>query len=165
MGFYLIMGQNNSGKSLYAENLAVENGNSRIYLATMQPTTEENFKRIEKHISQRSNKNFITIEKPVDICDVCINNQDVVLLEDVSNLLANEIYTKQNDFNKVFKDIVQLSSKCKCLIAVTISGMNPDMYSSDTSDYITQINKLNSALCNFADAVFTMENGNAVKIK
>ena len=62
MDIQLILGPNNSGKSLYAENLAVQNNNNPlIYLATMVPQTNENLQRIKKHISQRSGKGFQTI--------------------------------------------------------------------------------------------------------
>ncbi|WP_394282720.1 bifunctional adenosylcobinamide kinase/adenosylcobinamide-phosphate guanylyltransferase, partial [Frisingicoccus sp.] len=42
MEIQLVLGPNNSGKSLYAEKLAVESGSKRIYLATMIPQNEEN---------------------------------------------------------------------------------------------------------------------------
>ena len=59
MDIQLILGPNNSGKSLYAENLATQNTSSPlIYLATMIPQTEENNQRIKKHLLQRDGKAF-----------------------------------------------------------------------------------------------------------
>ena len=47
MDIQLIIGPNNSGKSLFAEDLAVQNTDSPlIYLATMVPQNEENDRRI-----------------------------------------------------------------------------------------------------------------------
>ena len=61
MEIQLILGPNNSGKSKYAEEVAVAGGDKLIYLATMIPQNENNWKKIEKHRIQRQDKGFQTI--------------------------------------------------------------------------------------------------------
>mgnify|MGYP003467632157 CR=1 FL=1 len=98
MDIQLIIGPNNSGKSLLAEKMVVEtNSFHRIYLATMIPQTQDNQKRIEKHILQRSGKGFQTLEEPWNIHSLDIPKDAVVLLEDASNLLANGIFIHQSN--------------------------------------------------------------------
>ena len=92
MRIILVLGPNSSGKSLFAEQLAVETGESRVYVATMVPLTEDNYKRIDKHRIQRADKCFVTIEEPWNLQEINIDSDTVVLLEDVSNLLANGIF-------------------------------------------------------------------------
>ena len=84
----LISGSNNSGKSVYAEQLIARTSGSRYYIATMRPCTEDNHRRIEKHRAQRKGLGFETLECPCQIGDAPISADGVVLLEDVSNLLA-----------------------------------------------------------------------------
>lgn len=147
MDIKLILGPNNSGKSLFAENLAVNTAASvRIYLATMIPQNEENDCRIEKHKKQRQGKGFFTIEEPWDIHLQDIPEDSVVLLEDASNLLANGIFLHHADAEESYKRILSLAEKCKTLIIVNIDGLEIGDYDEETNDYIRQMDRLNRML-------------------
>lgn len=96
----LITGGSGSGKSEYAESLAVaahkKSPEGKLYyIATMYPYDEECVKRIEKHRKMRSRKGFTTIECYTHLEKVKVTGKDVVLLECMSNLLANEMYRKE----------------------------------------------------------------------
>ena len=58
----LVTGGSGSGKSEYAERLAVAGGTPRIYVATMIPWDDEGWRRIEKHRAMRAGKGFETVE-------------------------------------------------------------------------------------------------------
>ena len=147
MDIQLILGPNNSGKSLYAENLAIQNiGSPLIYLATMIPQTEENNQRIKKHILQRDGKGFQTIEEPWNIHTLDIPHDAVVLLEDASNLLANGMFLHHSDAAECFQRIRCLANQCRKLIIVTIDGLMEGNYDEETNNYIRQLNELNSML-------------------
>lgn len=147
MEIQLILGPNNSGKSLHAEKLVVESKNSnRIYLATMISQTEENKYRIQKHIEQRSGKGFQTIEEPWNIHTLDISSNSIVLLEDASNLLANGIFVHHSDAEECYKRILSLASQCQKLIIVSIDGLTEGDYDEETNSYIRQLNELNSML-------------------
>ena len=165
MEIQLITGPNGSGKSLFAEQQAVESGENRIYIATMVPQSEENHRRIEKHVNQRKDKSFVTIEVPTDIDKTSVPSDSIVLLEDASNLLANEIFTKQHNSDKVLKDILNLAQHCKKLIVVSISGLSSQGFDAETANYINQLNLLNAQLAEKADGVTEMIDGKAVTIK
>lgn len=147
MDIELIIGPNNSGKSLFAEKLAVENTDSPlIYLATMVPQTGENYERIEKHKRQRYGKGFTTIEEPWNIHQLSIPPDAVVLLEDASNLLANGIFSHQADGEQCYQRILTLAQNCRKLIIVSIAGLSSGSYDAETDDYINQLNTLNHRL-------------------
>ena len=60
----LIIGGSGSGKSEFAENMALNlSKQNLIYLATMIPYGREGTERVEKHKKMRRNKGFKTIEK------------------------------------------------------------------------------------------------------
>ena len=91
----LIVGGSASGKSAFAENYAMEAGENRIYIATMQPMDNECLARIEKHRGMRAQKNFQTVECYTGLKQVRVPKDSVVLLECMSNLTANEIYAPE----------------------------------------------------------------------
>ena len=56
----LVIGGAASGKSAYAEHLAVQSGGPRYYLATMQVWDAECAARVAKHRAMRAQKQFAT---------------------------------------------------------------------------------------------------------
>ena len=98
---HIVYGGSASGKSSYAESLAMSlQGDGRLlYIATMYPykwnTTEidpETMQRIERHRAMRADKGFDTVECYRHVEHIVAKRQDVLLLECMSNLLANEMY-------------------------------------------------------------------------
>ena len=147
MDIQLILGPNNSGKSLLAEKMVVETKNiHRIYLATMVPQTQENNQRIKKHILQREGKGFTTIEEPWNIHTLDIPKDSVILLEDASNLLANGIFIHHSNVEECYQRIITLANACQKLIIVNIDGLSEGNYDEETNNYIFQLNQLNQML-------------------
>lgn len=98
---HIVYGGSASGKSSYAESFAMSlQGDGRLlYIATMYPykwnTTEidpETMQRIERHRAMRADKGFDTVECYRHVEHIMAKRQDVLLLECMSNLLANEMY-------------------------------------------------------------------------
>lgn len=163
--FILISGSNNSGKSIFAESVLDKISDSGIYVATMIAHTEDNLLRIKKHKNQREKYNFTTVESPYTVRDCITEIEGAVLLEDISNLLANNIFDKHKDVDSVFEDVCILKNKCKVLVAVTISGLKSDGYDYETANYINSLNILNQKLADCADMVYEMKNNVPVLVK
>ena len=90
-----IFGGSGSGKSEYAEQRILEAGEMpRYYVATMEPFGEEGKKRIERHRKLRAGKGFVTVECATHLEQLQLPEKGAVLLEDLSNLLANEIWSE-----------------------------------------------------------------------
>ncbi len=86
-----VYGGSGSGKSEFAERLIVESGFARrVYLATMEPDGEEARARIARHRALRAGKGFETVERPSGLSGVPLPPGCAVLLEDLTNLFANE---------------------------------------------------------------------------
>ena len=60
--FQIVTGGSGSGKSAYAETLAMQLAKRRFYIATMYPFGEEYKKKIKRHQKMRAKKQFETIE-------------------------------------------------------------------------------------------------------
>lgn len=155
----LVSGVNGSGKSAFAERLVSQTSGERYYIATMTPQTEENRQRIQKHRLQRSGLGFQTLELPRAVGGAPISSAAVVLLEDVSNLMANAFFVDRKTVGQVFCDICTLQEHCRLLIAVTISGLSPDGYTGDTAAYIAALNDLNARLFLRADTAVSVDGG------
>lgn len=154
----LISGANGSGKSLYAERLAARAEGSRCYVATMRPCTDDNLRRIERHRAQRQGLGFQTLECPCQVGDAHVPEDSVVLLEDVSNLLANVVFETGGSADSVFQDICILLDRCALLIAVTISGLERGGCDGETATYIDSLNQLNRRLFDRADTAVELRN-------
>ena len=92
--FTLVIGGAASGKSEYAESLLLGRPGPRYYLATMEPAADGECRaRIERHRALRAGKGFATIERAVDLRGLALPARGDVLLEDLGNLAANELYS------------------------------------------------------------------------
>jgi len=99
----MVIGGSGSGKSEYAENLAVKLTQGRkLYIATMFPWDEESKKRIERHRRMRAEKNFETLEcfyhlkqNITKYYQEQTEQVETVFLDCMSNLVANEMYCKE----------------------------------------------------------------------
>ena len=127
---YLVFGEPGSGKSKRAEELCMKLSGSgeRIYLATMLCVGDDGKERIRRHRKMRQGKGFITIECPYSIQNALSNIKNptdaTVLLECVSNLVANEMFEcghmdMDELFSVVVDEILYLERKVKNLVVVS----------------------------------------------
>ena len=111
---HLVTGGSGSGKSEYAENWLTGRNKkdaTYIYIATMQPYTEETMKKIERHHRLRAGKGFRTLEKYTDLSELEIPKNQGILLECISNLVANELYREDgtlNDLKETKEKVLEL---------------------------------------------------------
>lgn len=155
----LILGASSSGKSRFAESILAKTEAKRYYIATMRPCTEDNFRRIERHRQQRIGLGAKTLELPCTVAEAPVSPGAAVLLEDVSNLLANAMFEEGRDAESVYMDICALQKRCELLILVSISGLNGEGFDMETQAYINSLEKLNSLLLASADTALVMEQG------
>lgn len=155
----MVMGKNSSGKSAFAEALAVRLREKRYYIATMLPHGAEGASRVEKHKAQRGGLGFITLELPYSVDNAGIPADATALVEDVSNLLSNAMFDKGASETEVLEDMISLCRRVGCVIAVTISEFDGGDYNDETRRYIRALNWLNRQLFARADAVVEMCGG------
>lgn len=161
----LISGANDSGKSRWAEQLISALPGKKYYIATMKPVSEDNYRRIEKHKNQRACLGFQTLEQPYKIEQLSLEPESTVLLEDVSNLMANCFFELGQGAGQVFESVEALADSCSLLVAVTISGLESYDYDEETTSYINALNELNRMLFDRADVAVYMKDGEAECIK
>ena len=155
----LVTGGAASGKSEYAERLLLELGQGwkKTYLATMQRDGKEAETRIARHKELRAGKGFETVECPVLVGGAVGACQPAVLLECVSNLVANEMFgatVKRHVADAIVREILTLSEQAELLVVVTNEVFSDGLpYEGDTLDYIRELGSVNRQLAASADAV------------
>ena len=177
----LVVGGSGSGKSSYAEALFDGWTGARSYLATMRIYDEEGERRVERHRRNRAGKGFWTIACPTDIYNVCRQevmdrksdrtldsdqeNSDsegagAALLECMSNLVANEMFTEkgQKDADVVTEKIcgeIRLLQKLFDPLVVVSNNVFEDgrSYDASTMEYLRALGQINQRLAAQADCV------------
>jgi len=157
----LITGGAASGKSAHAERLlcAAADG-ARLYLATMETRSEAAKQKIARHRVLRDGKGFETIEQACALRQISFSKfYDGILLEDLGNLVANELFPPDNKQSKtaeeIFSEIIWLQRYCNTLVVVTNSVFSDGLtYDADTRRYIAALGRLNTMLATRADGVY-----------
>lgn len=200
---HIVYGASASGKSSYAESFAMSlQGEGRLlYIATMYPykwnTTEidpETMQRIERHRAMRADKGFDTVECYRHVEHIVAKRQDVLLLECMSNLLANEMYLEQDSDDgglaetmsevekagvgmsetlspvskKIVQALIDLSTRVQELVIVTndvFSDGGSLTYDESTREYVKNLAEINCALAREAATVTEIVCGIPVIVK
>ena len=187
---HIVYGGSASGKSSYAESFAMSlQGEGRLlYIATMYPykwnTTEidpETMQRIERHRAMRADKGFDTVECYRHVEHIVAKRQGVLLLECMSNLLANEMYLEPDSnagsdmaetmspvSNKIVQALIDLSTRVQELVIVTndvFSDGGSLTYDESTREYVKNLAEINCALAREAATVTEVVCGIPVIVK
>lgn len=173
----LIIGGSGSGKSGDAEEYtdSLSDGIQKIYLATMQVYDEEGKKKVEKHRKMRQDKHFTTIEQPVRIEDALQEmkpGEKTVLLECMSNLVANEMFSKEQIkspsevADSVIYGIETLRNSVTHLVVVSNNVFEDGgRYDNTVRDYIKTMGVVNERLAKLADEVTEVVVGIPIMLK
>lgn len=190
----LVTGGSGSGKSAYAESLLSSCEGIRYYIATMQIYDAEGEKKVERHRKLRAGKGFLTIESPINVGKIqfaCAGKAEQAqyrqeterkvqgssekksaLLECMSNLTANEMFTKdgmkseEEVVEKIVSEMQTLSQKLDNLVIVTNNVFEDGViYDAGTMEYLKALGRINAALARLADRVAEVVVGIPVELK
>lgn len=161
----LVTGGSGSGKSAYAESRICEYNRQDpkplFYIATMFPYGEETEKKIERHRILRKGKGFETLEWYTGLKqhleEGSLKGADV-LLECMSNLVANEMYMESgagcHADQAILEGIQELNRQCANVVIVTnevFSESVPD--SPEMKEYKRILGRINCEIAVMADQV------------
>lgn len=197
----LIIGGSGSGKSAYAEDyvLAAAADLPKYYIATMQVYDAEGERKVERHRRLRAGKGFVTIEQPTDIGKAGIkiagnawneqekgdihevdgmdapneeNQGGVALLECMSNLVANEMFSGEQmpETDAVVRCVTEgieaLAKQLTHLVIVSNNVFEDGIaYDASTLRYIEALGRINTRLADLADHVLEVVVGIPVTVK
>lgn len=155
----LITGGADCGKSTLAETICTLREEARrLYIATMRPLGEEALERIARHRRMRAQKGFDTLERYENLAGTQVRGYDVILLECVGNLLANEMYREnrivEDAEHRVLVGIDHLLNETHDVVIVS-NDVSADgtAYAPSTMRYVQAMAAINQAIAARADHV------------
>ena len=121
----------------------------------MLPRDPESRERVAKHRAQRAGKGFETLERGLDLEGAALPAGANVLLEDLSNLLANELYEPSGGgADAVRRGLAHLIAACGNLTVVTNEVFSGGAdYGEESLRYMRDLAGLNRELAARADLV------------
>jgi len=173
-----ITGGARSGKSNFAEKIAMSSGKSVAYIATAQPLDKEMAFRIKKHKEKRLNT-WETYEEPIKIRELVsrLDLEKEVILIDCLTLFTSNLLLREED--KVedskcqeeilleIKKLAEISYKITAQVIIVSNevgmGLVPDNPLGRV--YRDILGRANSIIADKADGVFMMVSGIPLKIK
>jgi len=159
-----VIGAAASGKSAYAESLCLGHDGPRVYLATMEPFGEEGARRIARHRALREGKGFSTLERTRDVGAAVsgLPRGCTLLLEDVGNLVANELFAEGGlsprdpdaAAREVLGGIERLAQAAAHTVVVTVDVFADGMrYDEGTEAWRRALARVNAGVAALADAI------------
>lgn len=128
----LVLGGARSGKTAFAEGLAIRAGNRPAYLATAEALDAEMRDRVASHKAGRAER-FATIEEPLALSDALIKaakKHDVILVDCLTLWITN-LMVANEDISKAVSELgatlVQLKTAKIILVSNEVGlGIVPD---------------------------------------
>ena len=168
---HLVTGASASGKSAYAEGvLARAQSTEKYYIATMRPWGAEGAARVKKHRAMREGKGFQTIEAFHTLDALRLPGKGSLMLECMSNLLANEQFelggTDEEILDRIRHGIQNLKEQTEDLIIVTNEIFSDGCcYDAEAVRYIRLLGSINIWLAEKADTVTEVVYGIPIRQK
>jgi adenosylcobinamide kinase/adenosylcobinamide-phosphate guanylyltransferase len=163
--FVLVTGGSGSGKSAFAEKKVTSlREDRRFYVATMRCFDEEGRKRVARHRKMREDKQFETLERYTDLKNLILPGEGTVLLECMSNLVANELFEENGAGERTVEEVLlgirHLLAQSRHLVVVTNEIFSDGIeYGEETLRYQSYLGKINQGMAEQADEVYEVVYG------
>ncbi len=166
----LVIGGARSGKSRFAQNLALDLGKDRVtYLATALPIDEEMTERIARHKLDRP-RNWKTIEISDDLVSVVKEIKTKVVLLDCLSLYISKLQEKGLSEEEILENLNLFANQSRSykLTVIIVSnevggGIVPDNFSA--RKYRDLLGLANQQVASQASNVYLLVAGVPLKIK
>ncbi|MEO7977438.1 bifunctional adenosylcobinamide kinase/adenosylcobinamide-phosphate guanylyltransferase [Flavobacterium sp.] len=166
---YLITGGERSGKSSYAQNLALQLSQTPIYVATARKWDDDFQNRIDRHQQERDER-WTNMEKEKQLSEIDFSGK-VALIDCVTLWLTNFFVDTKNDVTLSLEEakkefLLMAAQENATLIIVTNEiGMGVHAETHIGRKFTELQGWMNQFLASKADEVVLMVSGIPVKIK
>ncbi len=170
----LISGGSKNGKTSFAQDIAVRlsGGGRRYYVATMIPYDDEDRARIARHIADRAEQGFQTLETGRDIA-ACLEGTDkngTFLVDSLTALLMNEMFPDAHcgdadpmAAERCREGLLKVAKETRHAVFVTdYLYSDAARYDAFTEEYRKNLALLDRALAAVCDTVIELCAGNVI---
>lgn len=164
----LITGGERSGKSSYAQSLALKLSDRPVYLATSKVWDEDFAQRVERHRGERDER-WTSIEEQISISKVLPGNSTVVI-DCVTLWLTNYFSKLKGERDAVVaeakEELNQIFNYSGTLIIISNElGMGLHATTKMGRDFVEAQGWINQHIAKNADEVYFMVSGLPMKVK
>lgn len=164
-----VSGGRRSGKSDFAQNMALQLSDKPIYLATSRVWDSNHKERIDRHIEQRGDL-WITYEEQREISRCCFNRGDVVVIDCVTLWATNFFYDLDSNIDlsyRLMKEQIELMISIEATFIfvsneIGLGGISSDEIQSKFCDLQGMINKF---IAQVSSEAFLIVSGLPIKLK
>ncbi|MCP2029430.1 adenosylcobinamide kinase/adenosylcobinamide-phosphate guanylyltransferase [Flavobacterium sp. HSC-32F16] len=166
---YLITGGERSGKSSYAQNLALQLSNNPIYVATARKWDSDFQNRIDRHQQERDER-WTNVEKEKHISEIDFSGK-TALIDCVTLWLTNFFVDNKNDVNlsleEAKKEFLSIANQENATLIIVTNEIGMGVHAAtEIGRKFTELQGwMNQFLASKADEVVLMISGIPVKIK
>lgn len=165
---YLITGGERSGKSKYAQQLALKLSPKPVYIATARKWDEDFQKRIKRHQNERDSR-WTNIEEEKYLNKIDLKNK-VVVIDCVTLWLTNFYVDTKNNVDESLKQAGEEFNKltkmdCTLIIITNEIGMGVHANTEIGRKFVELQGWMNQHIAAKADKVILMVSGIPVPIK
>ena len=170
MGVSLIIGGARSGKSRFAEELAIQNNDKVSYIATATAIDKEMYERIRHHQARRPT-DWILHECPLalpELLSVEAKKEQTILVDCLTIWLNNQLYENPTqDFSLLFSSLATSihNTKSHIIFVANEVGLGIVPLGEITRQFVDEAGRLNQQLAQLADRVTFMVAGLPLKLK
>lgn len=172
----LVTGGCRSGKSAFAEQVALETAKERLYIATCPRFEDDELsQRIKRHQQQREQQGWRTIEEELDLEQVLTDQRDFrVVLIDCLTLWINNMFhhiglsnLNENDFSEKSCKLAQTAGNYPGTVIMVTNevglGIVPE--NEQARKYRDFLGRCNQVIAQKADSVYLLTCGIPLQIK
>ena len=167
-GAVLVLGGARSGKSAFAERLAVETGLSRHYVATGRAWDEEMRERIARHQADRG-EGWQTHEEPLDLVGrlEALDDADHVILVDCLTLWVTNLMMEERVMIDEFARLAAFvpRARAKLVLVSNEVGLGIVPENRMARDFRDHAGRLHQAIAQSATEVYFIAAGLPLKMK
>jgi len=170
MSITLIIGGARSGKSKYAEELAIKNSGTVCYIATATPLDAEMEARIHHHKIRRPS-DWLLHECPLDLADLLkmeAKKEQTVLVDCLTLWINNQLHeNSQQDFSLLFFNLIASikNSVANIIFVANEVGLGIIPLGEITRQFVDEAGRLNQQVAQAADDVIFMVAGLPMPVK
>jgi adenosylcobinamide kinase/adenosylcobinamide-phosphate guanylyltransferase len=162
----LVLGGARSGKSRFAEELALRAPPPRSYIATAEAFDQEMAERIARHRSERAGKGWTTHEAPLHLAAALQSISGLALVDCITVWLGNLMHHQQEIATAVESLCAVLAARQDPVILVSNEvGLSIVPENAMARRFRDEQGLLNQRLAAAADEVYVVIAGLAMKLK
>lgn len=165
----MVTGGQRSGKSVFAESLALARSPNPTYLATARVFDEEMRQRVKIHQERRAAR-WRNLEAPLSIEDLSFDKNEIILVDCLTLWAANWLFEKNENLDEALSALKHqidrlINTEAICIIVTNEIGLGGVSENALQRKFTDLQGLINQYVGFIADEVYMVVSGLPLKIK